>query len=328
MKKVGVLCLLFVMLFTGIAAAEKKVLVLAASNEEKVKNIGTYLPFFEGLEEILKTENIKPEYLFTDLEDQPTDEAKRAYAKEVVAKILEKKPDVLVSLADVTIQYVATQIDSIPIFFGYVYGSLESMGLPKPNITGVARRSYAPDIWGLAAKLFGAKNVAMLSKNSVSMAGVKKVLMSKVDGLEKLSGVRLLDMYLVDTFAEWQEQAKSISADFIYIADPSRLTREDGTQLTRAETVKWTIANTKIPVVAATGEDVESGALYTILTSDKEWGRQTAGMVLKHLSGTPISELPIETVKKGALIINGKTAVQYKIDFPYDVLSAAERVIE
>ncbi len=328
MKKTAVLCLLFVMLFTGVALAEKKVLVLVARSEEKTKIVGTYLPYFEGLEEMLNTEKITPEYLFTDLADQPTDDARRAYAKGLVTKILDKKPDVLVALADVSVQYVATQIESIPTVFGYVYGSIESMGLPKPNVTGVARRSYAPDIWGLAAKLFGAKNVVMLSKNSVSMAGVKKILMSKADGLEKLCGVRLLDMHLVESYDEWQTQVKNISSDFIYLADPSRLTQKDGSQLPRAEAVKWTVANAKMPVVAATGEDVEAGALYTILTSDKEWGKQTGAMVLKYLSGTPIAEIPVETVKKGALVINSKTAMQYKIDIPYEILTAAEKIIE
>ena len=330
MKKIGIgiSCLLFFLLFVGNAVAASKVLVLVPSSEEKVKNIGTYLPLFEGLEESLKTENIKPEYMFTDLEDQPTDAAKVVYAAGVISKIKAKKPDVVVSLADASVKYVASRIDSIPCIFAYVYGSLESIGLPKPNVTGVARRSYAPDIWGLAHKLFGARTVAMLSKNSVSMAGIKKVLMSKADGLEKLSGVRLLDMYLVDTFAEWQDQVNNFSADFIYTADPSRLVKKDGTQLTRAEAIKWTVDNSKVPVVAATGEDVEAGALYTILTSEKEWGKQTGMMVLKYLGGTPIDKLPVETVKKGALIINGKTAVKYKIDFPYEILSAAEKVIE
>jgi len=330
MKKIGtgVICLLFVLLFVGNAVAAPKVLVLVASSEERVKNVGTYLPLFEGLEESLKTKNITPEYMYTDLEAQPTDAAKLVYADGIIAKIKAKKPDVVVSLADSTVKYVASRIDSVPCIFAYVYGSLESMGLPKPNVTGVARRSYAPDIWGLAHKLFGARTVAMLSKNSMSMAGVKKVLTSKADGLEKLSGVRFLDMYLMETFAEWQDYVNNFSADFIYIADPSRLTREDGTQLTRAETIKWTVDNAKVPVIAATGEDVRSGALYTILTSEKEWGKQTGMMVLKFLGGAPIDKLPVETVKKGALIINGKTAVKYQIDFPYEILSAAEQVIE
>lgn len=330
MKKIGIglLCLLFVTMFAGIAMAQKKVLVVVSVSEEKAKNIGTYGRFFDGLEEVLKVDKITPEYFFTDVEDQPGDAGKRAYAKEIIPKIMEKKPDVIVALADVTVKYIATQIDTVPIVFGFAYGSLESMGLPKPNITGVARRSYAPDIWGLASKLFGAKNVAMLSKDSVSMAGVKKVLTSKADGLKKLSGVQFKDMYLVDTYAQWQEQAKKISSDFIYLADVSRLTKADGTQMDRGDVVKWTVANCKVPVVAATGEDVEAGALYTILTSEKEWGRQSGGLVLKYLSGTPIANLPVETVKKGALVINGKTAVQYKLDIPYDILSSAEKVIE
>lgn len=329
MKKIGigVLCVLLVMFFVGHAAAEKKVLVVTSASEEGAKNVGTYYRFFDGLEEILKTEKIKPEYLFVDFDKAKDEETKQSLAKTTIEKIMKKKPDVLVPMGDDAVKLVASQIDSIPSVFGFVYGSLPSMNLPKPNITGVARRSYAPDIWGLASKLFGAKTVVMLSKRNTSMIGVRKVLLSKADGLQKLSGVKLQDMHLSDTFEEWQEQVKSFSADFIYLADCSRIVK-DGVEMPRADVVKWTVENSKIPVVAATGEDTEAGALYTILTSEKAWGNQTGVMVMRFLSGTPIADMPVETVKKGALVINGKTAVKYKLDIPYDVLSSAEKVIE
>ncbi len=330
MKKVGfaILCLFIGLFYIENAAAGKNVLILSSTSEEGAKKIGTYSKFFEGVEETLKGNNITLQYFYKDLDNAPNDGVRETMAKEAIEEIKQKKPDVLIATGDNALKYFSVNIDGIPSVFGYVYGNINDLGLPKPHITGVTRRSYAPDIWGLANKLIGAKTVAMLSKDSLPMQGIRKVLSQKADGLEKLSGVRFLDMYLVDTFADWQAKVKEFPADFIYMAETSRLSKEDGTETTRAETVKWTVANSKVPVVAAVGEDVDAGALYTILTSEKAWGAQVGALVLKIVGGTPAAEIPIETVSKGALIINSKTALQYKIDIPYDILSIAERIVE
>lgn len=330
MKKfrIGTTYLVLVMLFASNALAEKMALIVIPNTKEGVSHITEAGEYCESVEKVLKAEKIKVAYFYTPIEDQPGDAAKRNLAQKAIPQILRKKPDVLILWSDTAAKYVGTEIDSIPIVFGYVFGTLESVNMPKPNATGVIRRSFAPDIWGLAASLFGAKTVAMLSKNNVPMAGIREVLLSKADGLEKLSGVRLQEMYLCDTFAQWQERVKNFKADFIYTADISRLLRADGTEMPQGETMKWTVEHSSVPVVAGEGVGVEYGALYTILVSPKAWGIQTGQMVLKILNGTPIKDLPVETVKKGALIINAKTALKYKMDIPYDILSSAEKVIE
>ena len=51
-------------------------------------------------------------------------------------------------------------------------------------------------------------------------------------------------------------------------------------------------------------------------------------MAQKILSGTPVSEVPIQPSSKGKLVINAKTAQKYNIDIPYEILSSAEKVYE
>lgn len=330
MKKIGtgIACLLILMLCAGNAAAQKNVLVVCPINKEAAERIDTYIKFFAAVEEILKPQQINTEYLYVELDNAPDDAARSVRAKEAIEQIKKKKPDVIVATSDLSVKYIATQIDTIPCVFGYVYGDIKALGLPKPNVTGVNRRSYAPDIWGLANKLMGVKTVAMLTKESPPMHGIRQMLLAKAEGLEKLCGVKFLEMYMVNTLAEWEAKAKDFPADMIYIGEPSRLLKADGSQTGRKEVVEWTVANSKKPVIAATGEDVEYGALFTILSSEKTWGNQTAELVSKILNGKTVAELPIEDVKKGALWINTKTALQYKIEIPYAILSTAEKIFE
>jgi hypothetical protein len=175
--------------------------------------------------------------------------------------------------------------------------------------------------------LTGVKTVALLSKNSLSMAGVRKYLFAGADKLEQLSGVRFMEMYLCETFEEWEDQVNNFPAELLYLADTSRLTK-NGQAISRAEATRWTVENSKVPVIAATEVDTEAGALFSIITSPKQNGTQAASIALKILAGTPPSEIPVQSASKGSLVINAKTAQKYNIDIPYEVLSSAEKVYE
>ena len=98
--------------------------------------------------------------------------------------------------------------------------------------------------------------------------------------------------------------------------------------MTPEETVRWTVENSKVPVIAATERDVKAGAMFSIVTSEKEIGREVGIITLKILAGTPVSEIPIHASAKGKLVINAKTADKYKVDIPFDILSTAETVFE
>ena len=92
--------------------------------------------------------------------------------------------------------------------------------------------------------------------------------------------------------------------------------------------MQWTVAHSKVPVIASGDNDVEAGALFSIIVSDRRWGEQTGSMVAKILDGTPVDAIPIESVVKGALHINTKTARKYDIAVPYDLLSVTEKVYD
>lgn len=331
MKKIftiGFIAGLWAILFmAGPALAARRVVVLTGDTEANAKAVGNYKYEYEGIREGLKAQGIQPEFQYIKLESLATDAQKKAAADKEIARLRASKPDVIITLNDACLKYVGSRIDNIPVVFAFTWGNPKTLGLPKPNVTGVIRRSYAADIWAMTRKLTGAKTVALISKKSDSMAGVRRYLFAKADKLEAASGVRFKEMYLVDTFAQWANRVKNFPAGFIYLGDTTRVTK-DGTEMSPQKLVRWTVDNAKVPVIGADAKSAKYGALFSIVTSEKNNGLMAAQLALKILDGTKPSALPYVTSSKGKLVVNIKTAQKYKIDIPYDILSTAEEIYQ
>ncbi|KJS29066.1 MAG: hypothetical protein VR64_21800 [Desulfatitalea sp. BRH_c12] len=321
-----VVIIAMVFVFAGNVSAAPKVVVVCGVGEANAARIGTFQPVFEGIKEGLKGANITPEYQFVEL-DLDNDDVKRGVGISAVAKALAAKPDLIIVLTDAALKYVGSQIDDIPVVFAYIWDKPEDMGLPKSNITGVTRASYAPHILAMGRRLTGAKTVALISKNNDSMQGVKHYLRAGADRLEQASGVKFMDMYLVDTFDQWAAKVNQFNAGMLYLADTSRVERS-GAAMKDSELVHWTVQNARVPVIAAAEKDVQAGALFAIVTSEKAIGLSAAQTALKILGGTNPSEIPYVSSAKGKLVINTATAHQYGIQIPADILSSAEKIYD
>jgi ABC-type uncharacterized transport system substrate-binding protein len=321
------LCVLSLAVLAGKAMAAKKVVVVSGVTASTAARVGTYTPVYEGIKEGLKTQQIEPEFQYVELDTLENDEAKASAGIEAIAKIRAAKPDLVISLDDNCLKFVGSKIDEIPVVFAWIWGQPEAMGLPKANITGVTRRSYAADILTMARKLTGVKTVALLSKSSASMAGVKQYLTVGADKLEQASGIKFLDMYLLDTFAEWENKVQTFPADLIYLADTTRIEKE-GVAMNDAELVRWTVENAKVPVIAGSEKDIQAGALFAIVTSEKGIGLNAAEIALKILGGAKPADIPYVSSATGKLVINAKTAQKYKLNIPYDILASAGKIYE
>lgn len=325
-KQIVEVVLVLIVALAGPAIAAQKVIVVSGVSETSAANAGTYQMVFDGIKEGLQTGGIVPEFQFVDL-GVLSEAAKESTGTEAAAKIVAAKPDLVISLNDDCLKHIGSKIDTIPVVFAWIWSKPETLGMPKSNITGVTRQSYATDIWSMARKLTGADNVALLSRNSSSMAGVKQYLSAGADKLAQASGVKFMDMYLLDSFAEWTEKVHHFPAKLMYLADTSRL-MNDGVEMKDADLVAWTVANAKVPVIAAAEKDVKAGALFAIVTSEKAIGVSAAEIALKILAGAKPADIPYVASAKGKLVINGKTAQKSNITIPYEILATAEKIYE
>ena len=325
--KLMLLSVLLAVFFTGTAMAEKKVVVFTGVLEEQAIEGSGLFVCQKAIREALENNNIPVEFIFYNLNETAGEDIIASEAKKAIEKIREINPAVVILLNDHGIKYVGTQIDDIPIVAAYFFSSPQSIGLPKPNITGVTRGSYAKDMWKMANQLMGGKTVGMISKKSFAMEGIRKIMFSRAGALEQATGVTFKEMYLCDTFEDWKTKVNNWSEELMYVVDSSRLI--DGSrEVMPEETIKWTIENTKTPFFAANDYDVRYGALFSIVTSDAAWGQQAVAMVKKIIDGTPVSEIPMEAVTKGSLLINAKTAEKFKIEIPYEILESADHIYE
>lgn len=319
-----------VALCAGQAAAEglsgKKVVVVSGVSKENAAKIG-YNLVYDGINAGFKAAGIEPIYQWKEMDSLTTDEAKTAAGDEAIAAARAENPDLIITLNDDALKFIGARIDDIPVVFGWIFGSPSKLGMPKDNVTGVLRTSYASDIWKLAKKILPkADTVALISKTSASMGGIRKVLFGRAKLLKKASGVEFKEMYLVNTFDEWKNTVETFPEDFIYLADTSRIVKGEKT-LTREETTAWTVQNSKVPVIAAAEGDVKAGALFSIVTSEYGIGQTAAEVAIKILNGEPPPQVYTQS-KKGKLLFNMKTANKYKIEIPYDLLSSADMVYE
>ena len=322
-----VCCLFGSAVSAGNAWCDAKVAIIAGLTESDMKINTTYVPLFQNIEDTLKANNVSFEYFYVGLDNAPDDAGRLALGKETVNKVKATNPNVIIVVFDNVITFVASQIEDVPVVAGYFFGSPESLGLPKKNITGVARRSFAVDIWTIAKQITGVKTVSMISKNNFSMAQVRSGLLAKADELEKMSGVRMKEMYLCSTFDEWKKYVENWSEDLIYLADTTRIMNGD-VEMSSTELIRWTVDNARVPVVGATEEAARDGALFSVITSEGVWGKQMADMVMKIIKGTPVPEIPMETVSKGKMMINARTATQKNIEIPYEILNTADHIFE
>ena len=325
--KITIACLFIMGVMVGSVLGDGKVVIVPGLTETEIRSVTTYIPFFSGVENALKEQGVAYEYYHVGLDNAPDDDTRMAAAKEAISKIKSMDPDVIVAVNDNVVKFIGMQFEETPVVAGYFFGSAASLGLPTKNITGVERRSFAVDVWSIAKQVAGVNTVSMISKDSYSMQQIRTFLLEQADTLEKLSGVRMKEMYLCNTFDEWKNLVKNWSEDLIYLADTTRLMEGDK-EVPTAEVVQWTVDNATVPVVGANTEAARDGALFAMVTSEAQWGNQVANMVIKILNGTPVSDIPIEKVSKGKLLINAKTAITKNIDIPYEILNSADHIYE
>jgi putative ABC transport system substrate-binding protein len=80
----------------------------------------------------------------------------------------------------------------------------------------------------------------------------------------------------------------------------------------------------KLPIVGATRDFTEAGALAASGVKEYQVGYQTGEMIVKFLDGKSISELPIEYMKKTEKTVNEEQMKNYKITLDKDNLDGIE----
>jgi putative ABC transport system substrate-binding protein len=228
--------------------------------------------------------------------------------------------DLALGVATPTAQALAKAITDKPVLFTAVTdpvgaGLVQDPNAPSGNVTGVSDMQPVKPILELV-KTFrpDAKAVGMVY-NAGESNSVFLVKQAEKDAATM--GLTIVKAP-AGTSAEVQAAAQSLvgRADAIMVIG-------DNTAVSALESIIKVAQQNKMPLVAGDPDSVKRGAVAAYGFDYYDLGKQTGAMAARVLSGTPISDIPVEFAKNLQLSVNEKAAAAQGVTLPQDLIDKA-----
>jgi ABC-type uncharacterized transport system substrate-binding protein len=132
-------------------------------------------------------------------------------------------------------------------------------------------------------------------------------------------------IHTTSSYSEWQAfvRAAPDTSQVLLVALYQTLRDDAGQTVDAPEVMAWTVANSPIPVVGIWEFAVQEGALGGSVISGFNQGYEAGQKASQILNGTPPSEIPVSTPKRGKLVINSAAAARWDVKFPLDLLEVS-----
>jgi len=307
----------------ALAQQKKRVRRIGFLTAGSVASAASYLASFrQGMTELHWVEG--RDYIIDSRHGDNVPQRIAGFAAELVAT----QPDLLLTSAGPAIPALAQVTKTIPIVFGIATdpvksGFARSLQRPGGNLTGLTTLSHelsAKRLEMLRDTLPGMAHVAVLVEpaNPASLLDLKEIEQAAVR--LRLRVTRIEMRQAVDIAPGFKRGAALGIHAYMVPAGP----------LFRAES--RAVANSalqfKVPGIATSSANVETGQLMSYGASNDDNFRRAAAYVDKILKGAKPGDLPIEQPTRFELVLNLKTAKAMGIKFPQSILVRADRVIE
>ena len=290
--------------------------VIPAREEGARSNVAA---FREGLRSFgyIEGQNIEIDFRFAD------DNLARLPA--LVAEIVSRKPNVIVTASPPGVRAVRKATDTIPIVMAAVYdpvgqGFVASLRRPGGNVTGVSVQyeDTVPKILELLQSVTPRTKKIWVLRTAdpshetflariVSLASSKQVVPIEVISPKEL------DVALAGI---------GRSPDEALLVLPHPIFN------TRPEVVTRAVAERRVPAIYPFGSYAEAGGFMSFGIELSDAFRRAAYYVARILGGAKPAELPVEQPTKITLTVNLKSAAALGIKVPQSILLRADRVIE
>ena len=194
-------------------------------------------------------------------------------------------------------------------------GLVENLEAPEGNITGTSDAIPVEKIFELAAELTpDAESFGLIYNtgevNSVSVIDETKAYLDA-------QGISYTEASVAST-GDVQTAAQTLLSKCDAIFAPIDNTVASAMGVLADEAIK-----AGKPVYVAADSMVNDGGLATVGVNYTNLGTQTADMLLKVLTGTPVCEVPVEVLKENAVVVNEETAAAIGVDVSKYARSAA-----
>jgi putative tryptophan/tyrosine transport system substrate-binding protein len=233
--------------------------------------------------------------------------------------------------ADIIITYGAPitltamrETDDIPIVFVDVYGPVEtgitkSMTLTGRNLTGVSSRVPMITLIKTALEIKPIRTMGVIY-NSREMGSL--VQLKEIKRLAAQQGFAVIEMN-VSSPAGLDAGLNNLLArvDGIYVSECAAGSKG-------FEKIVHKANEHKIPVLSQMPDAADKGALVSLEVSPTEQGQLAGESAVKVLNGRKAGQIPIATPKKVEMIINMRAAKALDLHVPFQVLSAATKIMK
>jgi len=289
----------------------------------------------KGIEESLRSLKITFETQYMDAMRDPDPDHLRARAKDLLALIEARKPQVVIAVDDAAQSYLVEPFlkgrDAPQVIFCGVNAPLTLYGFPAANVSGVRERWHFRDGFALLKKIRPElHSVVLLSDDSQSAGYVLKDLYAD----QKQAGPFALRLKVVKvhTYQQWQRmvQLHQRRSDSLALGLYHSLVDEKtGKQVPPNVVSAWNNATIHVPTLGFADYAKEHGQLCGILESGEEQGYLAGSMARQVLErGLRAGELPVRINQKGIVLLNLKTAERLGIVIPFEIIRAAGIVIK
>ena len=229
----------------------------------------------------------------------------------IAQKFVGDDVDLIIAIATPAAQAAAAATTDIPIIFSAVTdpvdaGLVGNLEKPDRNCTGTSDAIPTEQIFTLADELTpGIKTYGFLynqgESNSVSVINDAKAAL-------EAKGIKYIETCVV-TSGEVTSAAQSLIGKVNAIFCPI-----DNTVAYAMPNLAQIAIEAKLPVYVAADSMVKDGGLATVGVNYTQLGTQTAQMAAKVLSGTAVSDVPVEVLTQYSTVTNKDTAAALGID--------------
>jgi ABC-type uncharacterized transport system substrate-binding protein len=203
------------------------------------------------------------------------------------------------------VPYLRNKVDT-PVIFCGVNAGPETYGYPAANVTGVVERLHIRETIAFAQMLSsGIKTVGFLTRPNPTTAAI----LTQIESERTSYSVNSLPISQVNTLTEAVEAVDRLRrrCDALYLVNLNGLLDEKGAPMLEPDLIGPLCKRFGKPTMGSSPYHVKAGALLTVANSGHEQGELAARMLITHLAGTPLVELPISHNRKGQRMINLST---------------------
>lgn len=290
----------------------------------------------EGIRAGLRGLNVSFQYFYMDAKRVPNPESLRQSAQEILRLIEAQAPQVVIAVDDAAQIYLVEPFlkgrSSPQVIFCGVNAPISLYGFPASNVSGVRERWHFREGFALLKKIRpGIRSVAVISDDSESSG---YVLDNLSEDLKKAGpfALKLSGVERIRTFQDWQSKILSYQTRTDALAIGifhSLVDLETGQVVPPGNVIAWTNSVNKKPTLGFSDYVQGQGILCGVLESGHEQGYLAGTMARRVLSsGTRAGTLPVRINQKGIVFLNLRAAERFGLSIPYELIEAAEMLVQ